>query len=73
MPLEPLSAAVGLLAHQGGWDEVLMVVVPVAIFIALLRTANQRAKKEAAAKNSKGSKSSMAGKSGKNKAPRGPL
>lgn len=32
-----------LLAHQGGWDEILMVAVPVAIFAVLLKTANKRA------------------------------
>lgn len=32
-----------VLAHQGGWDEALMVLVPVAIFAALLRTAIIRA------------------------------
>jgi hypothetical protein len=32
-----------LLAHQGGWDEMLMVAVPIAIFAALLRAANRRA------------------------------
>jgi len=34
-----------LLAHQGGWDEILMVLVPVALFAALLYVANQRAGK----------------------------
>lgn len=32
-----------LLAHQGGWDEALMVIVPVAVFGALLYVANKRA------------------------------
>ena len=32
-----------LLAHQGGWDEMLMVAVPVAVFAALLYAANRRA------------------------------
>ncbi len=32
-----------LLAHQGGWDEALMVVVPVAVFGGLLYVANKRA------------------------------
>lgn len=30
-------------AHQGGWDELLMVAVPVAVFALLLRVANRRA------------------------------
>ncbi|MFO7280168.1 MAG: hypothetical protein C0P77_007150 [Thermoanaerobacterales bacterium] len=32
-----------LLAHQGGWDEVLMVLVPIGIFALLLKVANSRA------------------------------
>jgi hypothetical protein len=34
-----------LLAHQGGWDEMLMVIVPVGAFAALLYGANKRAAK----------------------------
>ncbi len=34
-----------LLAHQGGWDEMLMVIVPVGVFAALLYGANKRATK----------------------------
>ena len=32
-----------MLAHQGGWDELLMVVGPIVIFALLLRAANRRA------------------------------
>ena len=32
-----------VLAHQGGWDELLMVLVPIAIFAFLLVVANRRA------------------------------
>jgi hypothetical protein len=32
-----------LLAHQGGWDEILMVLVPIALFAGLLAVANRRA------------------------------
>ena len=32
-----------LLAHQGGWDEVLFVAVPILIFSGLLAVANRRA------------------------------
>lgn len=31
------------LAHQGGWDEILLVLVPIALFAALLVVANRRA------------------------------
>jgi hypothetical protein len=33
-------------AHQGGWDEVLMVAAPVALFAGLLWMANRRADAE---------------------------
>jgi hypothetical protein len=36
-----VTAAV--LAHQGGWDEILFVAVPIVIFGALLAVANKRA------------------------------
>ena len=32
-----------LYAHQGGWDEILFVLVPIAIFAGLLALANSRA------------------------------
>jgi hypothetical protein len=36
-----------LLAHQGGWDEALLVAVPLAIFAFLLFRAQRRAEREA--------------------------
>jgi hypothetical protein len=35
-----------VLAHQGGWDEALFVVVPLLLFAALLRMAKRRAEAE---------------------------
>ena len=32
-----------MLAHQGGWDEILMVLVPILVFAVLLVVANRRA------------------------------
>jgi hypothetical protein len=32
-----------VLAHQGGWDEMLMVLVPILVFAVLLVVANRRA------------------------------
>lgn len=32
-----------LLAHQGGWDEILLVVGPIAVLAGLLKLANKRA------------------------------
>jgi hypothetical protein len=33
-------------AHQGGWDEIVMVAAPVALFAGLLWMANRRADAE---------------------------
>ena len=33
----------GVLAHQGGWDEALMVLVPLLVFVGLLWLASRRA------------------------------
>ncbi|MGE3619383.1 MAG: hypothetical protein AB7L84_02880 [Acidimicrobiia bacterium] len=39
-----LGAPVALvLAHQGGWDEILFVLLPIALFAGLLALANKRA------------------------------
>lgn len=32
-----------VLAHQGGWDEILFVLLPIALFAGLLAIANKRA------------------------------
>ena len=32
-----------MFAHAGGWDEILMVAVPIAIFALLLFVASRRA------------------------------
>lgn len=42
-PREVVDAATLVLAHQGGWDEMLMVLLPIGIFAALLIAANRRA------------------------------
>lgn len=36
-----------LLAHQGGWDEALLVVVPVGLFASLVWAARRRERHEA--------------------------
>jgi hypothetical protein len=38
-----VTAAAPFLAHQGGWDEILFVVVPIGLFAVLLAVANRRA------------------------------
>ena len=37
-----------VLAHQGGWDETLLVLAPVVVVAALLYRANRRAKQHLA-------------------------
>ena len=44
MPVLAATVAT-VLAHQGGWDEILMVLTPIALFAGLLWLANSRAKK----------------------------
>lgn len=38
-----VSTAAAVLAHQGGWDELLVVAIPIALFALLLVVANRRA------------------------------
>jgi hypothetical protein len=33
---------VAVLAHQGGWDEILMVAVPILIILGVLRVVKKR-------------------------------
>lgn len=37
-----MPIATALLAHQGGWDEILLVAGPIAIIIAVLAIAKRR-------------------------------
>jgi hypothetical protein len=41
-----------LLAHQGGWDEILLVLAPLSIFAGLLYLANVRASRQLEARAS---------------------
>jgi len=36
-----------VLAHQGGWDEALFVIAPLAVFAGMLLVARRRAEAEA--------------------------
>jgi hypothetical protein len=38
-----MTAVAAVAAHQGGWDEILLVLAPVAVFAVLLYVANKRA------------------------------
>lgn len=39
-----MTAAGAIFAHQGGWDEILMVLGPLAILFVVLLLANKRAR-----------------------------
>ncbi len=49
----PRSSAL-VLAHQGGWDEALYVVVPMIVLVGLLALAQRRAKAEHEAEHGAG-------------------
>jgi hypothetical protein len=40
--LEGSAMAAMVLAHQGGWDEMLLVLVPIAVVVALIAIARRR-------------------------------
>ena len=44
LPCETRAVISSIFGHQGGWDEALMVLVPIALFVGLLLLANKRAK-----------------------------
>ena len=43
-----------MLAHQGGWDEALFVVIPALIIVGLLWLARRRADRIAASRRAAG-------------------
>lgn len=45
-----MTAAGLVLAHQGGWDEILLVLTPVSLFAGLLWLANRRANAQVASR-----------------------
>jgi hypothetical protein len=45
MPTPVLGGGVPVVAHQGGWDEALLVVGPLAVLAALLALARRRARR----------------------------
>jgi hypothetical protein len=40
-----MTASIALLAHQGGWDEILLVTVPIVAIVAVLAVAKRRVDK----------------------------
>jgi ABC-type enterobactin transport system permease subunit len=64
VPTVATAVASSLLAHQGGWDEFLLVAAPVAVIAALLAIAKRRVDRaEARATGSTGAGSTGAGSS----------
>ena len=48
-----------MIAHQGGWDEILLVLGPIAVIVGLLMLARKRvdaAEQKPGAKGAKGAK-----------------
>jgi hypothetical protein len=41
----------GVLAHQGGWDEILLVAAPIGAIVLVLWQATRRAERQAKARN----------------------
>ncbi len=39
----------GVLAHQGGWDEILLILGPMVVVVVLLRLAKHRVERNLAA------------------------
>jgi hypothetical protein len=35
-----------MLAHQGGWDEILLIVAPMLVIVGLLRLAKRRVERQ---------------------------
>jgi uncharacterized membrane protein YhiD involved in acid resistance len=40
--MSPLAAAMGVLAHQGGWDEALLVLAPIIVIVLALAVVKRR-------------------------------
>lgn len=44
-----MTSVAVILAHQGGWDEILLVAGPLAVFAGVIHLANKRANAKLAA------------------------
>lgn len=54
-----MTIIASLLAHQGGWDEILLVGVPIVLIIGLLAIAKRRIDAQVAADDHTDSESSQ--------------
>ena len=46
------ASIIALLAHQGGWDEILLVAGPIAVIVGLLAIVKKRLDRAVALRNS---------------------
>ena len=44
--------SISVVAHQGGWDEILWVTVPILVMVGLLRIATKRVRRGDASQTS---------------------
>lgn len=49
--VSPMFAGAALLAHQGGWDEILLVAGPIIVIIVVLAIAKRRVESQLADKD----------------------
>ncbi len=40
-----MATAIAVVAHEGGWDEILLVAVPIVAIVAVLAVAKRRVDK----------------------------
>ena len=45
------ASTIALLAHQGGWDEILLVAGPIAVIVGLLAIVKKRLDRAVALRN----------------------
>ena len=45
------ASIIALLAHQGGWDEILLVAGPIAVIVGLLAIVKKRLDRSVALRN----------------------
>ena len=46
-----IASIIALLAHQGGWDEILLVAGPIAVIVGLLAIVKKRLDRSVALRN----------------------
>jgi hypothetical protein len=46
------ASIIAILAHQGGWDEILLVAGPIAVIVGLLAIVKKRLDRSVALRNS---------------------